>query len=533
MSDPQVKYRLGSKDETKGGLNSALFNLNNFLQVAKAGIAIFKALADAILSGVKAAMKMDAAANPFERFTGSAEEAAKHVQALQAIGARGVIPTDELIEASRQLMNLSGGLLGTAKDMQALADVAATTGDPVGTLTSAVGMFTQALRTGKRVDMAIKELQALGIVSDEVAARMTQMAASGEANSKIFAELTNSINSFSGGVEDDAKRAASAVNQMKEQWTQNLEEAGKPFLNFTSEVLGSLAQKMQDLRDSGAIEDWATRAANALEELIPIIESVFGKLGKLIEFTNWIGAIAGSLPTTGTYAEMKAAASQASDDYFQNLDAEDAKRQERIAKARAEREARLAGGFNASGAISKQLDARQEKKKESADKGPDGKKAVEAVFDKQYKDEADAYNEKLRKQAAAAEDSDRRFTEARKESLKAEADALREASEHSSQEADDLREQALDPSKAKAASAARRSAAKEERRFQSLLSKGRRGIKSKAISLAMASENARQTAGAQNAAADALEQASKQAQVNSEKHLSDIKEKLGKLLVST
>jgi len=313
VSNKVLEFIIGAKDKTAAAATkaqaafrklgaAAKASFSTMLHYSKIALGGIMAISAGIIVAIKAAMNIDAAKNPFIRFTGSVKAAKQHIKELQDIGEQGVISTDQLIDASRELMNVSDGVLGTSKNMKILADAAATVGEDIGSLTDSYGKFYLKLLLGEPVKREVQELQRLGIITSETSRKMLELEKAGYSQDKIWRLLQNDIHKFAGGVEDDAKLAISSWGRLKETWKRDLEEIGGYFLDFAAEKLDAITAWLKKMREDGSLEKWAERAVTAFESAAKAAEKAIEYADKLIHPSELspleaagAGAVAGGL----------------------------------------------------------------------------------------------------------------------------------------------------------------------------------------------------------------------------------------------
>lgn len=140
--------------------------------------------------------------------------------------------------------------------------------------------------------------------------------------------------------------------------------------------------------------------------------------------------------------------------------------------------------------------------------------------------EKQARDKSAKEQAAAARERVREGVKASVEGLTGRAATLRSEAESDMSESARARRRALDPAFRRSEAEDAKAAAKEERRFQTLLAKGRAGITSPEIREAMKSESLRKAAEAKKAEADKLDKDAKEAQKRSAESLERIDKRL-------
>ena len=510
-----VKINISAKDKSKAAFNSVLHNLANFVHVARAGIDIMKKFGSALLSGIKTAMGWQAAARPFARFVGSIEEAEAHVKSLQDIGAAGVIDGEKLVEASRSLMQLSGGLVGGVADMKALADVSATTGEDINKVSVAVGNFMQRLQAGDDITRAIRDLEGMGVISNETALEMRNLAGDAENAGDIFDLLTGEVNKFAGGVEDDMNTAEASVNRAKDQWRMALGEAGGAFLDLSSNKIGGLADKLQDLRDSGIIEEWAERAVESIEWISEKLSDLLGWISRATDgirnMAARVGATIGGMQagmSLGDAFEMSGdVAKQMSNERSIARNRRAAARDERRKAAQEERNDETGAGFAA--------DEKKRAEIVAVAKSEAERKAAEKIAKDKDKLERDAFRKRLRDEILDREKAE--------QYLISKASMLRERALATGNERKKMRDEA-------------RAQEREERRFDSLVRRAllaesdpNRKASNRAQD-ALASLRAEEEAKREAAKRDELQKKVDEATIKSEKHLEKVAESTGEMV---
>lgn len=288
------KFRNNVKS-TVGGVREGF---NSIVKHAKVvGLAV-GAIAAKIALVTREAAKLEAAMRPFERHMGGREGARAHVGDMQFLAREyGTHSADELINESRQTLNATGGQLGTMADMKLLADMSATTANELSAVRGAVVNFYQQLKMGRDVDRAAKQLENLGLVGTGVVTRLQEMQQAGASSADMWRVVSEEFNQFAGGMDSDADLGVSAMGRLKAEIKQSMQEAGASFLHGSKHI-DNLANWLQDLRDSGAIEEWAEKVSQGLDTLMKPLKEVVGWIGKLLNMgrqgLEWAGNFIGS-----------------------------------------------------------------------------------------------------------------------------------------------------------------------------------------------------------------------------------------------
>ena len=281
MARNRANIQITAMDRTRNAFRSVGRRLATVARQAK--IAFAAMVAGAALAA-REFMKFESATRPFARFMGSLENAQRHMRELQSIGRQGVVPTKQIIEASRELMQFSDGVLGSARDMQALADVSATTGNDIGNVARGVTDFIRAVGQGRDVDRASRQIQQLGIVSLEAREELRQIQDTGGDTQDMFAVLSREINKFAGGVQGDMDTGAAAVGRLRAATSEALINIGRSVTNTGAPALDHLADKIDWAMDSGAIEDFVNDFISAFEHLAKTLSPIIDKIGGGIKY---------------------------------------------------------------------------------------------------------------------------------------------------------------------------------------------------------------------------------------------------------
>ena len=316
MTKKELSITLRARNAMAAGIRSAGSALRSFgdklSAIGSRGKYAMAALAAAVVASVREFWKFDAAARPFARFVGGVEKAKEHLRQLGEIGKRGVVPTGDIIEASRSLMQFSDGALGGVADMKALADVSATTGSSIGDVTAGVVGFVRAIAQGRDVDRASKQIQEMGIVSLEAREKLRGMQAAGASTSEMFDVLASEINKFSGGVESDMDTGAAAFGRLKEGARSAMIDIGEGVSSSFIPAMDLLLEKMQDITDSGAIQDWAADFSSSIDSMMPYISKLGDAIGWVWEkIQQGIDATAGFVVALASGASLSDAAAAA------------------------------------------------------------------------------------------------------------------------------------------------------------------------------------------------------------------------------
>lgn len=244
---------------------------------------------------LKSAFHFETQTRQFKTLIGNIDEAKQHMQDLKALGDTPPFSLKEFASASRSLMVMTDGALGYKKSLEMIGDTAAATGRPIDEVAQAVGRLFAIVRDGQPLSRATMQLRNMGIITPEVAAHLQELQDAGKSNAEIWAEVENALGRYSGAMAETEQTGEGLIGAIKSRWETIVRTIGQAFEDSAKDGMGEMLDKMQELEESGAIESWAKKAANAINAVIKInnkftnsIMSVWNHLKNgMMSFDEW------------------------------------------------------------------------------------------------------------------------------------------------------------------------------------------------------------------------------------------------------
>lgn len=249
--------------------------------------------------------QIEALKNVFTPLVGGAEAAKRKVAELVNFAATKKLKLGDVGEAARNLQTSTQGGFAGPKALEAIADAAASTGNSIIGVSSAVGELSQQLQSGASIKGTVEQMKELGLVSDSDADKLVSLQESGADANTVFIQFTNSLEKFHG----PAKAAADdidSVNQAYENAAANLQEKfASPFvesdventknmtdaMNGIAPVVGRVSSYLALLTNGfGTTKSTIAKFAGESKVAQGVIETLGYALGTLIS----IGAILGA-----------------------------------------------------------------------------------------------------------------------------------------------------------------------------------------------------------------------------------------------
>ena len=260
-----IKIRITAQNAIKSGIASASRSLNVLKGVAIRVAAGIAAAFAAIAATVKKAFDFERAKVQLKTLLGSADAADKRFSELKMFSAKTPFQLEGILEADRHLTTFSEGLLGGAKSLKLVGDAAASTNNSIESVSFWFGRAFSMLKAGKPFGEAAMRLQEMGILSAKARNEMENLQKSGAGADKIYSVLTRDFARFNGGMEDLSQTGHGLFSTLKDNWTLALAEFGEKFADIAKRDIQTLISAIQNLRENGSIEAWATQTLRFLK----------------------------------------------------------------------------------------------------------------------------------------------------------------------------------------------------------------------------------------------------------------------------
>ena len=245
------------------------------------GTAAIRKAWGAIRTVLSSAFHFETQTNQFKTLIGNIDEAKAHMADLKALGDTPPFNLDQFAKASRSLMVMTNGALGYKKSLEMIGDAAAATGYPIEEMGQAVGRLYAFIRDGQPLSRAVMQLRNMGVITPEVAQKLQDLQAAGKSNAEIWAEVEAQLGRYKGAMSETEKTGEGLMGAIKSRWDNIVRAVGHAFEDAAKDGMGEVLTAMDDLEQSGAIENWATKAVAALGRVVEVTKTVGGWFGKI------------------------------------------------------------------------------------------------------------------------------------------------------------------------------------------------------------------------------------------------------------
>lgn len=301
-----LEYVIGAKDATASAVRSAAARVKSFaahvgqqLANVKAGLDMaanaVRSFAGIFASAIREAFRFEKATSDFKVLLGSIDAAKAHLADLRAFASSTPLTFDDLSRASKLLLSFGADVQTVMPSLKTLGDIA------MGDRQKFQGLalvFAQVQSCGKLMGQDLLQMINQGFNPLTVIARQTgksvaelkDLMGEGAISFEMVAEAMR-VATAEGGLFHNAMAEASStgeglVSTLQDKWTDAVRTFGEAFSGAAKGGLQALIDKVTELVESGTVDEWATRAASAMEKVASkaaeVAEGVaaLGKAGK-------------------------------------------------------------------------------------------------------------------------------------------------------------------------------------------------------------------------------------------------------------
>ena len=229
---------------------------------------------------------------------GTQEEGARLFQLMSDFAGKVPFEYREIMEASTQLAGImKGGADQIRSWMPLIGDVAAVAGVSIGIATEQV---VRMLSSGAQAAEIFKEKGTLSLLGFQSGVSYTAE----ETRKKIIAEWEKTGSRFRGVTDELAKTWAGKVSMLKDAWFQFKDSVAKAgFLDFAKESIDDLLRKIENLKSTGKLDQWAEDTNKALVKffdtlkdgmptLLTFVGGIGWLMGKTVAFSDFLAKMA-------------------------------------------------------------------------------------------------------------------------------------------------------------------------------------------------------------------------------------------------
>lgn len=281
MDDSLDDVSASAKETSKntGGLGMALGKVAGVMgSVVGAAMFVGKGLRNA---GIKEQGEVQ-----FGTLLGSAEAAKQRMQELATFANATPFSNEQVVQMSKTLQAMTGGALASGDGLRLVGDTAAALNPgELERFSLHIGRMFSQIKSGQAFGESLKELQELGAISGDVAAKLREMSSTGNVTEETWNMVRAELEKNSGAMENLAGTFDGSMSTLLGTANDVLADAFMPITTALTPVLGKLTAGLEAMRPKlVAIGEAVGTAINYAVAGVEFIMSVFasGQLGTLV-----------------------------------------------------------------------------------------------------------------------------------------------------------------------------------------------------------------------------------------------------------
>ena len=217
----------------------------------------------------------------FETLLGSATLAKQRIKELYEFAAKSPFDVRNVAEANRVLEALTHGAFSGARAMQMVGDAAAATGQPIEDVAAKYGKLYQAMNSGRGFDATLAKMEAMGLVTDDLARTLEVLSNQGGNVSAMWNEVEKSLTVTTGAMKKEMETVKGLSAALDNASAKMQEAFAEPFVEAQVKALQNSVEATKNLTPLVAEigKDWALVPSAIGSVKNSIVESTFATKG--------------------------------------------------------------------------------------------------------------------------------------------------------------------------------------------------------------------------------------------------------------
>ncbi len=235
-------------------------------------------------ASIRAAFDFEKTITDFKVLTGSVDSARDHVEQLREFASSTPLTLDDLTAASKQLLSFGASIDDVIPNLKMLGDIS------MGDTQKFQGLslvFSQVMAAGKlmgqdlmqMINQGFNPLTIMAQKSGKSIAQLKEEMSQGRITFDMVREAmvaaTSAGGLFANSMQESSKTGHGLVSTLKDKVSDVLRTVGDSFMDLAKTKIGRLIERIDELRRSGKIKEWADKALEAIRPLVNGIENLF------------------------------------------------------------------------------------------------------------------------------------------------------------------------------------------------------------------------------------------------------------------
>lgn len=261
--------------KSAGGLFRNLVNIKAGFDMAAGAVRLLVSGVKAAFSVVKHAFDMETLEMQFAVLLRSVDKAKAKMSELSDFAVSTPFDLKGVVSASRTLQLFAGDALSGVRGLTLIGDAAAGSGAPLEELSFWIGRLWSSMSAGRPAGRALMRLQELQIITGTTRQAIEDLTQSGGTMRDMWSLVEKDMGRFSGMMAKTEATGNGLVAAIQESWQVSLVDIGGAFMDLAKNELQYVKNKLEELRKSGAIKEWAEKAKAAIQPVAEAFLNLF------------------------------------------------------------------------------------------------------------------------------------------------------------------------------------------------------------------------------------------------------------------
>lgn len=226
--------------------------------------------------GMKRIATVQGLSGKFETLLRSATAAKAKIEELYRFTARSPFDFKDVAQAALELEKLTRGAFTGTRAMQLVGDAAAATGNSMTEMSHVLGRLYDALSRGRSIDRILFQFQGTGVVTDELAAKLAALEASGASFSSKWAEVEKVLGRTSGGMRNEMETLDALKTRLDQANAVFAQAFAAPYVEAQVNAMKAMIAATENLtpvvaeigRDFSVVPNFIRDAKNSLLDTV-------------------------------------------------------------------------------------------------------------------------------------------------------------------------------------------------------------------------------------------------------------------------
>lgn len=263
-----VKFFATGAAQQVGRVARAVFNLRNLIAATSVGYGLKQIFDPAI--------ELQTMETQLAVLLGSVAKAKERLADLEQFAASTPFELPGIVQASRTLEVFTKGALSQGDALRMVGDAASASNQPIEELAVWFGRLYDGLQSGRPVGEALMRLQELAVISGEARGKIEDLQKAGAAGDAVWGVVTSALEKYAGMTERVSQTTAGRLSTLRDNWRMVRKEVGEGALPALNDAVEDLLTTLQDLRESGQLQEWGEDTRQVLQGLWDTVQGIAG-----------------------------------------------------------------------------------------------------------------------------------------------------------------------------------------------------------------------------------------------------------------